>query len=256
MTTTNPVDKQNAAPVLVAQNLRVGYEGRAILPPVNVTIRKGVQWALLGRNGSGKSTLLKTFLGLLAPVDGLIERPSLARIAYVPQRHRIDPLAPMRAVDLVAQGLEAGWSFLTPFRDARTQAKVQKALERTHAVPLAKRRFADLSEGQKQRVMLARAVVSEPDLIVLDEPTSAMDVVAASQTLEILETLTAEISTSVLLVSHHISSALSFADNALFVDLEHQEIAAGTVGEIRENPLFRHHFGGLVDHEEGHHSHG
>jgi zinc transport system ATP-binding protein len=238
-------------PVLSAQNLRVGYEGRAILPPINLEIHKGVQWALLGRNGSGKSTLLKTFLGLLEPVDGRIERPSNGRIAYVPQRHRIDPLAPMRSVDLVKQGLEAGWGFMQPFRGRDTNAKVQLALHRTGAEGFAYKRFAELSGGQQQRVMLARAVVSEPDLIVLDEPTSAMDVVAASQTLEILETLTAEIKTSVLLVSHHITSALSFADNALFVDLDHQEVATGTVKEIQTNPLFRHHFGGLVDHEGG-----
>lgn len=251
---TNPTptpDLEAGRPVLVAQNLRVGYEGRAILPPVNLTIRKGVQWALLGRNGSGKSTLLKTFLGLLEPVDGRIERPSSARISYVPQRHRIDQLAPMRAKDLVAQGLEAGWSFLAPFRQADTRQRVQTALERTGAVGFATQRFADLSEGQKQRVMLARAVVSEPDLIVLDEPTSAMDVVAARHTLEILETLTRDIQTSVLLVSHQITQALAFADQVLFVDLEHQEVVIDTVQAIEHNALFRHHFGGLVEHEHG-----
>ena len=78
-----------------------------------------------------------------------------------------------------------------------------------------------------------------------------MDVVAARHTLEILETLTRDIQTSVLLVSHQITQALAFADYVLFVDLEHQEVVIDTVQAIEHNPLFRHHFGGLVEHEHG-----
>ena len=123
---------------------------------------------------------------------------------------------------------------------------------------LAHTRFDRLSEGQKQRVLLARAIVARPALILLDEPTSAMDLLAEQQTLAILDGLRRDRGTSVMLVSHHLEATLALATQAIFVDAEHETVAIGAVSEILADPTFRAHFGGLVDPpgagcgEEGH----
>lgn len=234
-------------PILAARDLRVGYGDRPLLPAVNFAVRPGEQWVVVGRNGSGKSTLLKTLLGLLSPLGGQVERPEGTTLAYVPQRYPLDPTVPVRAIDLVAEGLEAGWSFVKPFRGAGDRRRVKDALARVGAEALAERRFDTLSEGQKQRVLLARALVGRPSLILLDEPTSAMDLLAEQQTLDILDGLRRELGTAVMLVSHHLEATLALANQAVFVDAEHQVVAVGPVSTILENATFRHHFGGLVD---------
>lgn len=243
MTTSNP-----APSILVADRLLVGYGGRPLLPPVSFQIRPGEQWVVVGRNGSGKSTLLKTLLGLLSPVGGTLGRADGVDFAYVPQRHHLEPGVPMRAIDVVAEGLEARWSFLWPTRGPGARARIQDALERTQTTAFAKKRFDELSEGQKQRVLLARAMIGNPALILLDEPTSAMDLVAEQEALAILDGLRRDRGTAVMLVSHHLTAALAQADHAIFVDAEHEVVASGAVATVLANPQFHHHFGSLVDH--------
>ncbi|MNS53349.1 Zinc import ATP-binding protein ZnuC [compost metagenome] len=239
-----PVD--GPPPILSAERLRVGYGDRPLLPSISFAVRPGEQWVVVGRNGSGKSTLLKTMLGLLPPVDGRITRAPGTTLAYVPQRYPLDPTVPVRAIDLVAEGLESGWSFLSPLRPPGSRARVHEALERVGAEALAQRRFDTLSEGQKQRVLLARALVGRPSLILLDEPTSAMDLLAEQQTLAILDALRRDLGTSVMLVSHHLEATMALATQAIFVDSEHQTVAVGAVASVLANPTFHHHFGGLV----------
>lgn len=234
-------------PVLAAANLQVGYGGQAILPAISFVIRPGEQWVMVGRNGAGKSTLLKTLLGLLSPVSGSVIRPSGASYAYVPQRHPLEPGAPMRALDVVAEGLETGWSFLSLTRGRGAKLALDEAMTRTQTRHLANRRFDELSEGQKQRVLLARALIGKPSLILLDEPTSAMDLLAEQEALAILDGLRRDLGTAVMLVSHQLTSALALADHAIFVDAEHRVFASGAVSEVLADPTFHHHFGGLVD---------
>lgn len=234
-------------PILTARGLGVGYGDRALLPPLSFSVLPGEQWVVVGRNGGGKSTLLRTLLGLLPPVSGQVERPTGTTLAYVPQRYPLDPTVPVRAIDLVAEGLESGWSFLRPLRPPGARTAIQEALSRVGIEHLATQRFNLLSEGQKQRVLLARALVGRPSLILLDEPTSAMDLLAEQQTLEILDGLRRDLGTSVMLVSHHLEATLALATQAIFVDAEHATVAVGAVADILSDPTFRLHFGGLVD---------
>ena len=242
--TTEPV---RHADLLGVDDLVVGYRGAALLPPISMVVRPGERWVIVGRNGSGKSTFLKTILGLLAPVAGRVLKDPALRVAYLPQRHGLDSVVPFRAIDLVTEGLDRGWSFLMP-RRAGYRARVRAAMARTGVEAFARSRFDDLSEGQKQRVLLARALVGEPSVIFLDEPTSAMDLVAQQTTLDILDDLRLMHQTAVVMVTHHLSSGLSNADKALFLDAEHGVVACGTVQQILADPTFEYHFGGLVDH--------
>ena len=238
---------------LEAHDLVVGHGGRALLPPLSFAMAPGERWLVVGRNGAGKSTLIKTLLGLLPAVGGRLQRPGDARMAYVAQAHQRDPHAPMRASDLVAEGLDHGWSFLRPWRTRAERARVGVALERAGAGALLRRRYGELSEGQKQRVLLARAVVAEPDLVVLDEPTSALDLPSQREALALLRQVQADSPMAVLLVSHHLAEAIAFCDHAIYVDAHHGVAWAGTTAELVHVPRFRLDFGPAVGRREEDH---
>jgi zinc transport system ATP-binding protein len=218
--------------------LRVGYGGRAILPPIDLAIGPGEFWVVLGRNGSGKTTLFRTLLGLQAPISGTVSRGAHdLRFAYVPQRTAFDPLVPMLAREVVRQGCERGLSVLAP-RVARPPI-VRSSLEEVHAWDLAERSFRSLSEGQKQRVLLARLIASEAHLALLDEPTAAMDAVAEREAFGYLDELRRKRATTIVVVSHYLGVAHAYADHAVFLDNEASEVVVGEPGEVVCHPAFR-----------------
>lgn len=231
--------------LLRARALSVGFGRAALLPPIDLVLRRGELWCLVGRNGAGKTTLLRTLLGLLAPVAGEVERAARIAVGYVPQRHVIDPLLPARARDLIVEGADRGWSFLRPLRTRDARARVARAVEATRAEPLLPRRYRDLSEGEKQRVLLARAVAGAPDLLVLDEPTSAMDRVAERDVAELLDELRRGFGMGVVLVSHHLDLVARRADRLAFLDADEHVAAAGTVAEVLAHPAFVRRYGAL-----------
>lgn len=232
--------------VLSTSALVVGYGRQGILPPVELAIRSGELWVLAGRNGAGKTTLLRTLLGLLNPVSGLVRRRPGASLAYLPQRQALDPIIPMRARDLVAEGVETGWSFLRPWLMRSAAARIREAMAATATADLALRSFAELSEGQKQRVLLARAFAAAPDLMVLDEPTSAMDLKAEQEAIDLIGRRRSEQGTAVIVVAHHLPAALAAADRMLFVDAEHGLALAAPVPEVLQHPVFRAQFAGSL----------
>lgn len=230
-------------PLLCARSLGVGFGRTAILPPIDIELRRGELWGLVGRNGAGKTTLLRTLLGLHAPVSGEVERAARIAIGYVPQRHVIDPLMPSRARDLIAEGADCGWSFLRPLRSRGARARIARAIEATYTRPLLQRRYRDLSDGEKQRVLLARAVAGAPDLLVLDEPTSAMDLVAERQVAELLDELRQRFGMGIVLVSHHLGLVARMADRLAFLDADEHVAATGTVAEVLAHPAFARRYG-------------
>lgn len=227
--------------MLTCDELEVGYGGRTLLPPLDLEIRRGELWAVLGRNGAGKTTLFRTLLGLLTPIRGRISRnPPDLRFAYVPQRNAFDSLFPMTAREVVRQGCERGWSFLRP--RLREPAAVESALREVDALELQARPFQALSEGQKQRVLLARLIAAEADLALLDEPTAAMDVVAERAAFERLDELRQRRNMTIVVVSHYLGLAHHFADRALFLDAEANAAVVGTPDEVIEHAAFRRRY--------------
>jgi zinc transport system ATP-binding protein len=225
------------------RRLFVGHGGRVLLPPLDLQLGAGELWAILGRNGSGKTTLFRTLLGLLPPVGGVIERAPNMTMSYVPQRANLDPIYPALARDVVVMGTERGWSFLGGPGDAR--ARATKSLERAGAAHLAEHPFRSLSEGQKQRVLLARVIAARPQLALMDEPTSAMDEVAERETLQHLDWLRREHGTTVLVVSHQLGALRAVADHALLLDASCGEVVVGKIDEVMAHPVFTHAYGQL-----------
>ena len=236
--------------LLRAHALVVGFGRTPILPAVDFTVRRGELWGVVGRNGAGKTTLFRTLLGLHDAVGGVVERPPGVALGYVPQRHVIDPLVPARAADLIAEGAERGRSFLVPWLGADAKARVARAIAATNTESLLAKRYRDLSEGEKQRVLLARALAGAPDLLVLDEPTSAMDVVAEREATRVLERLRDELDLGVLLVSHHLGLVSQVADKLLFLDADDGVALAGSADEVLANPHFSRRYGAVLGEAE------
>jgi zinc transport system ATP-binding protein len=222
----------------------VGYGGTALLPAIDFTLDHGALCAVVGRNGAGKTTWFRTLLGLLPPVGGRIEAcTEPLPVGYIPQRAQLDPIVPLRARDVVAMGLERGSSFLRPGLGRQGHQRVERALSQMEAADLARRPFRQLSEGQKQRVLMARLLAGGPELAVLDEPTAAMDEVAERQTLELIDRLRREHDLAVLMVSHHLPVVGNFADQVVFLDREAQVVLAGPPRQVFADPAFQARYG-------------
>ena len=229
---------------LRCDGLVVGHGGVPLLPPVTAAIRPGEFWAVIGRNGSGKSSWIRTLLGLLAPVSGqVIREPLDLPLAYIPQRTTYDPIVPLQAETVVRMGLERGRSFLVPGFAGRREGEVRAAMEAADCADLASHCFRTLSEGQKQKVLLARVLVGDPALAFFDEPTAAMDVVAEGEALSRLEELRRERTIGLVVVSHYLEVAARYADRVLFLDREGQIAIHGPPAEIFASEGFLARYG-------------
>lgn len=224
-------------PRLACEGLVVGHGGEALLPPIDLAIRAGELVVVVGRNGSGKTTWFRTLLGLVPPVAGRVVRPPDLRFAYVPQRAGIDEAWPLRVRDVVALGADAGRSFLWP-----ATPRVGDALAAVGAVDLAERPYSRLSEGQKQRVLLARMVAARAQVALLDEPTAAMDAVAEREAFDLLDGLRARTGMAVVVVSHGLRRARERADRVLWLDREAGRAVCGPPHEVLSDPSFRERF--------------
>lgn len=230
-------------PVLRLENVRVGYAGRALLPPISLAIQPGELWVVVGPNGSGKSTLLKTALGLLPPISGSVWKPPHVRISFVPQRSQVDLSFPTRVIDYVADGLDRNWSFLNPFFRLRQGRILQQTLSEVDLSSHQHMPLRQLSEGQRQRAMLARAVVSTPTLLVMDEPTSALDIRSERSVFELLNTLCRTRHLAIIVVVHHLHAVAKMATHFLLVDGDHQVVVAGATEHVARHTSFVGHFG-------------
>jgi zinc transport system ATP-binding protein len=233
----------DATLLLRCEQLTVGHRGRALLPPLSLEVRVGQTWAIIGPNGSGKTTLLRTLLGLQAALAGSIERPIGRSVGYVPQRSNLDPSVPARVLDLVRAGSERGWHFLDPRWPRRHRDAVERALRDTLTTPLANEPWTHLSEGQKQRVLMAQALAGEPGLLVLDEPTSAMDLHAERAVFQLLTRLQQQRGLGVLVVGHNLGLLASHASHLLFVDKDQGVALSGTVRDVSRSEAFRERYG-------------
>lgn len=239
------VTQLSREPLLQVADLVVGYRSQAVLPPLTFDVRAQEFWAIIGRNGSGKTTLLRTLLGLLPRLSGGITWGAGVSIGYIPQRSEVDLSVPARVIDLVRAGCERNWSFVRPSWRHGMHERIQRVLREVGIAPLARKRFDELSEGQKQRVLLARALVSDPGILVLDEPTSAMDVASERGIFELLDTLRRERRLGIMVVGHHISVLASRATHLAVVDGDENLAAVGALHDMAHLPAIQERYGRL-----------
>lgn len=206
----------NAGPVLDLKNVWFAYDGEPVIEDVSFVLERGEFAAVLGPNGGGKTTLLRLALGLARPGRGRVElfgEPperfrSWNRVGYVPQSAEgVQSRFPATAEEVVSYGLYRGFNPLAILRTGG-RAEVTRAMETVDIAGLRSRRITSLSVGQQQRVLIARALVREPELLVLDEPLAGIDAAGQEQFHTLLRRLNGDLGMAILLVSHDIGAVM------------------------------------------------
>lgn len=203
-------------PAVSFEDVSVAIGGVRILESVRAQVPRGSATAIIGPNGAGKTTLLLATLGQL-PFTGRIQIPDTprgpARLGYVPQRLDFDRGMPMTVMDLMVMGPQRRPLFLG--RSRRRTEIAMSLLESVKADSLAGRRLGALSGGELQRVLLALAVQRDPDILVLDEPSSGVDIAGESLLCELLDTLRAARGFTQLMVTHDLSLVTAHATDVI-----------------------------------------
>jgi zinc transport system ATP-binding protein len=189
--------------------------GPLVLRDVSLEIDRGEFVAVAGPNGGGKTTLMRLILGLEQPDTGRIERQA-TRLAYLPQRAEAGVDAPLTVRELVSAGRAPRTRLIGPLGRSDRES-VREAIERVGLLPQADRSLSALSGGQQQRAFIAKALAADPDLLVLDEPTTGVDVESQESLGALLERLHRELDVTILYVSHEFGAVERFVERLVLV---------------------------------------
>ena len=228
---------------LKLQNVSVTIGGEPILQKVNLHVHCGQLVALIGPNGAGKSTLVKALLGerdfdgnIIFSVPG--ERRARARIGYVPQSPNFDPGDPVSVADLFSCCLSRRPAFLG--HGARQREWILECLERVHGEELIDKRVGTLSGGELQRVLLALALEPMPNILILDEPLSGVDIEGQTGLMDMLDEIRREYDLSILMITHDFTMLPRYADWAVLIDRTVK--VQGKPDEVLSSDAFREAF--------------
>ncbi|MCY9851744.1 zinc ABC transporter ATP-binding protein ZnuC [Vibrio mediterranei] len=226
----------------------VEFSKRKVLDDINLTIYKGQILTLIGPNGAGKSTLVKVLLGLQTRFQGNITRAKKLRIGYVPQKLKLNDTLPLNVERFLA--LAGKYS----------AQERQDALKLVGAEHLMKSNMHQLSGGENQRVLLARALLQRPDLLVLDEPAQGVDVQGQIDLYELIDTLRHRFGCAVFMVSHDLHLVMAKSDDVIC--LHHHICCQGSPQTITQHPSYIALFGSATketlafyQHQHTHHHH-
>jgi zinc/manganese transport system ATP-binding protein len=238
------------ANVLDVDQVSVSLSRRQILDRVSFTVQAGQFVGLIGPNGAGKTTLLRVILGLQRPSQGgvrVLGQPRTKRnapIGYVPQKIILDPDLPMRARDLVALGL-GGHRYGVPLRSKDRSQAVREILHAVDADRFADARVGQLSGGEQQRVLIAHALVSRPELLLLDEPLANLDIRSGQEIVRLLARIASEQQIAVLMSAHEMNPLLPVLDRVVY--LAAGRAVSGPTEEIIRTDVLSRLYGYPVD---------
>ncbi|MBL0721397.1 MAG: metal ABC transporter ATP-binding protein [Sulfurovum sp.] len=247
-------------PIISIQDLYYQVGEQKILSNISFDIYQGEYVALLGPNGGGKSTLIKLILGLITPSSGEIYILSIKqkkfkeyyKIGYVPQNvSQADNNFPLSVYETVALGLSSQKSWFS-FLTKRDREEIDSVLQRVNITNLKDKNISQLSGGQRQRVMIARALVSQPEILILDEPSTGVDIASQEKFYQFLKRLNIEHNLTIVFITHDLGVIVDDVTNVLAVN--QNIIFKGTAKEILSCESVSELYG-TKSHIIGHHSH-
>ncbi|RKF22078.1 zinc ABC transporter ATP-binding protein ZnuC [Alginatibacterium sediminis] len=216
--------------LLTLQNVCLSFDERRVLDRINLSLFPGQITTLIGPNGSGKSTLIKVILGLTKADSGEIERRAKLRIGYVPQKVNVDESLP-----LTVKG------FLKLSRHG-SQQDLPQAIELLGIESLMTRQVSKLSGGEMQRVLLARAILARPQLLVLDEPVQGVDINGQIELYQLITQIAQSLNAAVFMVSHDLHLVMASTDHVIC--LNHHICCEGQPESVAQHPEFAKLFAG------------
>ena len=202
--------------ILTCKDLLIRYENTTVIRGLSFVVNEGDYLCIVGDNGAGKSTLLKCILGLKSLQEGsVVFDPAFekSRIGYVSQTDEISPDFPASVFEVVMQG-SLGRHVFCPFYTKEEKQKYREVLKKLHIESLSSKSFANLSGGQRKRVLLARALMADAKLLLLDEPVAALDPNATRDFYDMISRLHRD-GTTIVMVSHDIHAAIHHATHIL-----------------------------------------
>jgi len=213
-----------AGQIIQFRDVTLGYGNHIVLRHLSFSLGDGDFFGIVGPNGCGKTTILRAILRTLRPKGGEIIRNRRSdgkelTFGYVPQHSEVDQLFPLSVLDIVLMGR---YKSIGPLRKPgpRDKEVAMQSLQHAAITDLESWQFSNLSEGQKQRTLIARALAAEPSVLVLDEPTSAMDLISERDTMDLIRTLHQEEKLTTVMVTHNLSLMANYAKTIAIIGKE------------------------------------
>ena len=233
---------------LSVHDLTVAYHRRPVIWDVGFEIPPGSLVGVVGPNGAGKSTLLKAIMGLVPVASGKIQlfggtyQQNRYRVGYVPQRESVDWDFPVNVLDVVTMGMYRKIGWFRPVRRVH-RLRAMEALERVGIAELAHQQISQLSGGQQQRTFLARALVQEAELYLMDEPLAAVDAATEKAIIQILKGLQSE-GKSAVVIHHDLQTVVEYFDYIILLNM--RVVAHGPVAEVFHAENLQKTYGGRL----------
>ena len=224
--TVTPASSGLRSPVVTLAGVTAGYDGTVVLEDIDLEVTRAAFTGIVGPSGSGKTTLLRCLLGTVRPMRGrVVTAPNLA-VSYVPQLETVNWNFPVTVAECV---LMARSGRLAPWASREEKREVAAVLDRLGIADLGRRHIRQLSGGQQQRMFIARALIRRPELLLLDEPTSGVDVSTRHEMLHLLEELHAD-GLAIVLTTHDLNGIAAHLPHLVCVN--RVVVASGTVEEV------------------------
>ena len=252
---------QADAPAIAFKRAGVQRGGHSIWRNLELSVQHGEFVAILGPNGAGKSTLLKAILGLLPLNEGKLTvlgapvRRGNARVSYLPQRRTFDTDIHVRGRDLVRLGLDGTrWGVPVPLlrrlwnghlREREEARRVQQTIKLVGATSYANRPIGELSGGEQQRLLIAQALVTQPRILLLDEPLDSLDLRNQQAVSALIRRISQEHQVTVLLVAHDVNPVLPYLDRVIYI--AHGQTAIGTPEQVITSEILSHLYNAPID---------